>query len=143
MLSFASIETTCYYPPSTTLKGDIETVSVRPSFRPSVCPSVRNESPLTATISHRSLPNLYSMFISLKYFIISGLGRILYKVFDIIIICSFMKQWQKLLLWQPFYFLSFNAYLSMFLTWQHEGNFLLYFDNIFIKVQRNFSVIFC
>ena len=85
-----------FHPPSTTLKGDIETVTVRLSFRPSFRPSVRKESPLTATTFHRSLPNFYSIFISLKNFII----------------CSFIKKWQKLLPWQPF-FLSFNAYLPM------------------------------
>ena len=45
--------------PSTTLKGDIETVRVRLS----VHPSVRNEIPLTATVFHRFLTNLYSMFV--------------------------------------------------------------------------------
>ena len=50
-----------FYSPSTMLKGDMETVSVRPS--------IRKASPTTATIFHRSLPNLYSMLISLKKFI--------------------------------------------------------------------------
>ena len=79
-------------------RGDIETVSVRPSIHPSIRPK---KSHLTATIFHRSLPNLYSMFISLKNFII----------------CSFIKKWQKLLPWQPFFFLSFNAYLFMFIPY--------------------------
>ena len=105
-----------FYPPSTTLKGDIETASVRKA------------NPLTAAIFHRSLPNLYSMCISLKNFII----------------CSFIKKWQKLLPWQPLFFLTFNAYLLyFFITWKHEGNFLLYFHNTFIKVQHNLSAIFC
>ena len=93
-------------------RGDIETVSVW------------NESPLTATSFHRSLPNLYSMFIPMKYFI-----------------CSFMKKWPKLLSWQPFLFLSFNAYLSV-CSLNESMNFL-YFHNTFIKVQHNFSVVFC
>ena len=42
--------------------GDIEIASARPS--------ARNESPVTATIFHQSLPNLYSMYTSLKNFII-------------------------------------------------------------------------
>ena len=75
--------------------------SVRHSVRPSVRPSVTNESPVTATIFHRSLPNLYSMFIPMKNFII----------------CSFIKKWQKLWPWQPFFFLSFNAYLPMSLPY--------------------------
>ena len=74
--------------------------SQRPSVFPFVCPSIRKESPLTATIFHLSLPNLYSIFISLKNFEI----------------CSFIKKWEKLLLCQPFFFLSFNAYLPM---WQN------------------------
>ena len=41
----------------------------RNSLRPSIRPSVRNESPLTGTIFHRSLPNLYSMFIPMQNFI--------------------------------------------------------------------------
>ena len=65
-----SIKTLNYHP-STTLKGDIETVTVRLS--------VGNESPLTATIFHRSLPNLYNMFIPMKNFMI----------------CSFMKNGQN------------------------------------------------
>ena len=39
-----------FYPPSTMLKGDIETVSVRPS----VCQSIQNEGPLIATIFYRN-----------------------------------------------------------------------------------------
>ena len=106
--------------PSTTLKGDIETVSVHPS--------VRKESPLTATIFHRSLPNFYSIFISLKNFII----------------CSFIKKWQKLLPWQQFFFWPLmHICLYLFLTWRHECTFLSNFYNIFIKVQHNFSAIFC
>ena len=99
----------------------------RNSQRLSIFPSVRNENPLTATIFHRSLPNLYSMFIPMTN----------------VRICSFIKKWQKLLPWRPFFFLIFNAYLPMFLTWKHEGNFLSYFQNTYIKVQHNFSAIFC
>ena len=33
------------------------------------------------------------------------------------IICSFIKMWQKLFPWQPFSFLSFNAYLPMFVPY--------------------------
>ena len=33
--------------------------------------------------------------------------------------------------------------LCLFLTWKHEGTFLWNFYNIFIKVQHNFSAIFC
>ena len=73
----------------------------RNSQRPSVCPSVRKESPLTATIFHRSLPNFYTMFIPLKTFII----------------CSFIKKCQKLLPWQPFFFFTFQAYLPMFVPY--------------------------
>ena len=40
--------------------------SQHPSVLPSFCPSVQKESPLIPTIFHRSLPNFYSMFISLK-----------------------------------------------------------------------------
>ena len=43
------------YPPSTTLMGDLETVSVRPS--------VRKESPLTATIFHRYQYSLAFQFV--------------------------------------------------------------------------------
>ena len=89
-----------FYPPSTTLKGDIETVTVRPSVCWSVRPSLR--PPVRSSHSHNFLPslhNFYSMFISLKHFII----------------CSFIKKFQKLLPWQPFFFLNFNAYLAMFL----------------------------
>ena len=75
--------------------------SQRPSVRHSVRLSVRKESPLTATIFHRSLPNFYTMFISLKHFII----------------CSFIKKCQKLLPWQPFFFFTFQAYLPLFLTY--------------------------
>ena len=85
--------------PSTTSKGDIETVSVHPSVIPSICST--KESHLTATIFHQSLPNFYSMFISMNNFII----------------CSFIKKWQKVLSWQPFFFLSFNAYLPMFVPY--------------------------
>ena len=83
--------------PSTILKRDVETVSVCSSVRPSVCPSIQRESPLTATIFHQSLPNCYSLFIPMKSFIIF----------------SFIKMWQKLLPWQTFFFSSFNTYLLM------------------------------
>ena len=66
--------------PSTILKRDVETVSFRSSVRPSVCPSIQRESPLTATIFHQSLPNCYSLFIPMKSFIIF----------------SFIKMWQKI-----------------------------------------------
>ena len=71
------------------------------SVLPSVCPSVQNKSPFIPTIFHRSLPNFYSMFISLKNFII----------------CSFIKKCQKLLPWQPFFFFTFQAYLLMFVPY--------------------------
>ena len=70
------------------------------SVRPSVRPSVRKESPLTATIFHRSLPNLYTMFISLTFYNM-----------------QFHKKCQKLLPWQPFFFFTFQAYLSMFVPY--------------------------
>ena len=90
---------------------DIETVSVRPS--------IRIDSPLTATIFYQSLPHLYSMSISLKHFKI----------------CSFIKKWQA-------FSASMHICLFLFLTWNHEGNVLSYFHNTFIKVQHNFSAIF-
>ena len=78
-----------FIPRQQTLKGDIETVSVRLS--------VRKGSPLAATIFYRSLPNFYSMFIPLKNFTI----------------CSFIKMWQKLLPRQPFFFSTYSTYLLM------------------------------
>ena len=76
--------------------------SQRLSVRPSFSPSVQKESPLTATIFHWSLPNFYTMFISMKKFII----------------CSFIKKCQKLLPWQPFFHLSG---ISAFVSSLHES----------------------
>ena len=82
--------------------------SICPSVSHSVPPSIRKESPLTATIFHRSLPNFYTMFISLKTFTI----------------CSFIKKFQKLFPWQPFFF-TFQAYLPMFVPYIKAWGFLL------------------
>ena len=57
----------------------IETVSFCSFVCVSICLS-RKESPLTATIFHPCLPNFYSMFISLKHFVI----------------CSFIKKMAKI-----------------------------------------------
>ena len=88
-----------YYPPSTTLKGDIETVSVRLSVFPSVRPKRKsshshNVSPiLTKFLQHLYITeNFYTMY--------------------------FHKKWQKLLP-QPFFFLSFNTYLPMFVPYMN------------------------
>ena len=106
-----------YYPPSTMLKGDIETVSVRPS--------VWKDSPLTVTLFHWSLPNLYSMFIWLKNFII----------------CSLIKKVAKIV--AVYFSPLLHICLCFFLTWKHEGNFFSNVYNILIKVQHNLSAIFC
>ena len=115
-----------YYPPSTTLKGDIETVSVRPFIIPSIRLFVWKESSLTATIFHRSLPNLYSschgnhfsfsplMHIYLCLFLtwkhegtfLSNFYNIFIKV-QLNFSAIFSKFWQKLLPWQPFHFALF------------------------------------
>ena len=110
-------------PPSTMLKGDIETVSVCPT----VYLSVRNESPLTTTIFYQSLSNVYSMFIPMKKFTI----------------CSFIKNGKTCCHGNHFSFhASIHTSLCLFLTWQLQGNFMSHFRNTFIKVQHHFCVTF-
>ena len=80
-----------FYPPSTTFKGDIETVSVRPSFRS------KRKSSYSDNFSPILTKFLQHVYVAEKFYNM-----------------QFLKKFYKLLPWQPFFFLSFNAYLSMF-----------------------------
>ena len=106
-----------------------QSASIHPSVIPSVRPSVRpkrksshshNFSPiLTKFLHHVSITeNFYSMQFHKKVAKIVAVATVFFKALMHVCLC-------------------------LFLTWKHEGNFLSYFHNIFIKVQHNFSAIFC